>query len=119
MASVPEIFHARDDDGDGRCDTREAWFTGFKAGNPQHLVNGFCWGLDGWLHGANGDSGGDVVCVKTGEKIRSAATIFGFIQEPENSISKPAPRSAASGGMISATGSATTTPRPAGTTGCR
>jgi putative membrane-bound dehydrogenase-like protein len=78
VASVPEIFHARDDDGDGRCDTREAWFTGFKAGNPQHLVNGFCWGLDGWLHGANGDSGGDVVCVKTGEKIPLRGNDFRF-----------------------------------------
>ena len=78
VASVPEIFHARDDDGDGRCDTREAWFTGFKAGNPQHLVNGFCWGLDGWLHGANGDSGGDVVCVKTGKKIPLRGNDFRF-----------------------------------------
>ena len=78
VASVPEIFHARDDDGDGRCDTREPWFTGFKAGNPQHLVNGFCWGLDGWLHGANGDSGGDVVCVKTGAKIPLRGSDFRF-----------------------------------------
>jgi len=78
VASVPDIFHARDDDGDGRCDTREPWFTGFKAGNPQHLVNGFCWGLDGWLHGANGDSGGDVDCVKTGAKIPLRGNDFRF-----------------------------------------
>jgi putative membrane-bound dehydrogenase-like protein len=78
VASVPEIFHARDDDGDGRCDTREAWFRGFKAGNPQHLVNGFCWGLDGWLHGANGDSGGDVVCLKTGKRVELRGNDFRF-----------------------------------------
>jgi putative membrane-bound dehydrogenase-like protein len=78
VASVPEIFHARDDDGDGRCDVRESWFTGFKAGNPQHLVNGFCWGLDGWLHGANGDSGGDVVCARTGERIALRGNDFRF-----------------------------------------
>ena len=78
VASVPDIFYARDDDGDGRCDTREAWFTGFKAGNPQHLVNGFCWGLDGWLHGANGDSGGDVVCVQTGGRIPLRGNDFRF-----------------------------------------
>ena len=78
VASVPDIFHARDDDGDGRCDVREPWFTGFKAGNPQHLVNGFCWGLDGWLYGANGDSGGDVVCVKTGASIPLRGNDFRF-----------------------------------------
>jgi putative membrane-bound dehydrogenase-like protein len=78
VASVPDIFHARDDDGDGRCDGREPWFTGFKAGNPQHLVNGFCWGLDGWLHGANGDSGGDVVCVKTAARIPLRGNDFRF-----------------------------------------
>jgi putative membrane-bound dehydrogenase-like protein len=33
-------------------------FTGFKEGNQQHRVNGFEWGLDGWVYGANGDSGG-------------------------------------------------------------
>lgn len=78
VASVPDIFHARDDDGDGRCDTRAPWFTGFKAGNPQHLVNGFCWGLDGWLHGANGDSGGDIVNVKTGARIPLRGNDFSF-----------------------------------------
>lgn len=78
VASVPDIFHARDEDGDGRCDVRERWFTGFKAGNPQHLVNGFCWGLDGWLHGANGDSGGDVLCVKTGARVPLRLNDFRF-----------------------------------------
>jgi putative membrane-bound dehydrogenase-like protein len=78
VASVPDIFHAKDTDGDGRCDVREPWFTGFKAGNPQHLVNGFCWGLDGWLHGANGDSGGDVVSARTGEKIPLRGNDFRF-----------------------------------------
>ena len=78
VASVPDIFHARDADGDGRCDIREPWFTGFKAGNPQHLVNGFCWGLDGWLHGANGDSGGEIVNVKTGARIPLRGNDFRF-----------------------------------------
>jgi putative membrane-bound dehydrogenase-like protein len=78
VASVPDIFHARDVDGDGRCDVREPWFTGFQAGNPQHLVNGFCWGLDGWLHGANGDSGGEIVNVKTGARIPLRGNDFRF-----------------------------------------
>ncbi|NBV47200.1 MAG: hypothetical protein EBR86_16585, partial [Planctomycetia bacterium] len=78
VAGVPEVFFARDDDGDGRCDRRESWYRGFTAGNPQHLVNGFCLGLDGWFHGANGDSGGDVECVRTGERITLGRYDFRF-----------------------------------------
>ncbi len=78
VSGIPDIFYAEDSDGDGKCDKREAWFTGFTAGNPQHLVNGFCWGLDGWLYGANGDSGGDIVVVKTGRKIKLGTNDFRF-----------------------------------------
>lgn len=78
IANIPDIFYAEDTDGDGRCDKREAWFTGFTAGNPQHLVNGFCWGLDGWLYGANGDSGGSITCVKSGQKVELGTNDFRF-----------------------------------------
>ncbi len=78
VSGIPDIFFAEDTDGDGKCDKREAWFIGFTAGNPQHLVNGFCWGLDGWLYGANGDSGGDIVVVKTGQKIKLGTNDFRF-----------------------------------------
>lgn len=66
VASVPEVFHAEDTDGDGKADRRTTLFDGFAKGNPQHLVNGFCWGLDGWYYGGNGDSGGKVRDVSTG-----------------------------------------------------
>jgi putative membrane-bound dehydrogenase-like protein len=78
IANIPDIFFAEDTDGDGKCDRRESWFTGFAAGNPQHLVNGFAWGLDGWFYGANGDSGGDITCVKTGRKIALGTNDFRF-----------------------------------------
>jgi putative membrane-bound dehydrogenase-like protein len=78
VANIPDIFYARDDDGDGRCDRREPWFTGFTAGNPQHLVNGFCFGLDGWFHGANGDSGGEIECVRTGTRVALGRNDFRF-----------------------------------------
>lgn len=78
VSSIPDIFYAEDTNGDGKCDKRESWFSGFTAGNPQHLVNGFCWGLDGWLYGANGDSGGDIVVVKTGQKIKLGTNDFRF-----------------------------------------
>ena len=58
--ATPDIVYAEDTDGDGRADTRKVLFTGFHPGNQQHLVNGFEWGLDGWIYVANGDSGGTV-----------------------------------------------------------
>jgi len=81
VSQIPDVFFAKDTNGDGVCDERETWFNGFTAGNPQHLVNGFCWGLDGWLHGANGDSGGEITCVKTGQKVSLGTNDFRFHPE--------------------------------------
>ncbi len=60
VSAAPEIFYAEDTDGDGHADVRKVLFSGFREGNQQHRVNGFEYGLDHWLYGANGDSGGQV-----------------------------------------------------------
>ena len=60
ISAAPEIFYAEDRDGDGVADFREVWFSGFVEGNQQHRVNGFSYGLDNWIYGANGDSGGQI-----------------------------------------------------------
>ena len=60
ICAAPEIFYAEDTNGDGRADVRRALFTGFTPGNQQHRANGFEWGMDGWIYGANGDSGGEI-----------------------------------------------------------
>src|SRR5262249_26019097 len=60
VACAPDIFYAEDRDGDGRAEHREVLFTGFNEGNQQHRLNGFDLGLDGWVYGANGDSGGTI-----------------------------------------------------------
>ena len=69
ISAAPDIFFAEDSDGDGRADRREVLFTGFQPGNQQHRVNGFEWGLDGWVYAANGDSGGTVRSIKTGAEV--------------------------------------------------
>ena len=66
VTCAPEIFYAEDTDGDGKADVRTTLFKGFVEGNPQHRVNGFDYGLDNWLYGANGDSGGAIHSVKAG-----------------------------------------------------
>ena len=58
VSAAPEIFYAEDTDGDGKADVRKTLFAGFHEGNQQHRLNGFDYGLDNWLYGANGDSGG-------------------------------------------------------------
>lgn len=69
VAAAPHIFYAEDTDGDGRADVRRELFDGFVEGNQQHRVNGFTWGLDGWVYAANGDSGGTVKSVATGRSV--------------------------------------------------
>ena len=69
IAAAPDLFYAEDTDGDGHADVRKVLFTGFVEGNQQHRINGFEWGLDGWIYAANGDSGGRVKSLTTGKTI--------------------------------------------------
>lgn len=58
ISSAPDILFVKE--AGGHPVERRVLFTGFKEGNQQHRENGFEWGLDGWVYGANGDSGGTV-----------------------------------------------------------
>ena len=69
VTAAPEVLFAADTDGDGRADRRETLYSGFVEGNQQHRVNGLRRGLDGWVHLANGDSGGTVRSHRTGASI--------------------------------------------------
>jgi putative membrane-bound dehydrogenase-like protein len=66
VTCAPEIFYAEDTDGDGKADVRRPLYVGFTRGNPQHRVNTLALGLDNWIYGANGDSGGGIKSLKTG-----------------------------------------------------
>jgi putative membrane-bound dehydrogenase-like protein len=78
ISAAPDILYAEDTDGDGRADKIEKLFTGFGVWNQQHLLNGFDYGPDNWLYGANGDSGGTVTSMKTGEKVSISGRDFRF-----------------------------------------
>jgi putative membrane-bound dehydrogenase-like protein len=60
VSVAPDILYAKDEDGDGKADTRKVMFTGFGNSNVQALLNGLLWGPDGWIYGASGGNGGDV-----------------------------------------------------------
>src|SRR5437870_2451450 len=68
VTCAPDIFYAEVGK-DGRAAKKEILFTGFKEGNQQHRVNGLTWGIDNWIYGANGDSGGVVKSIKTGKSV--------------------------------------------------
>ncbi len=67
VTAAPQIIFAKDTNGDGKADTQEVLYEGFIQGNQQHRINGLRWGLDNWIHCANGDSGGAIRSSKTGE----------------------------------------------------
>ncbi len=69
VTAAPEIFYAEDRDGDGKADHRETWYRGFAQSNQQHRVNGLAWGLDNWLHVANGDGGGVILSQERREEV--------------------------------------------------
>ena len=54
VAAAPQILFLRDTNGDGKADTKEVLFEGFNEGNQQLRMNGLRWGLDNWVHCANG-----------------------------------------------------------------
>ncbi len=78
ISAAPEIIFAEDSDGDGKADVRKVLFTGFREGNQQHRLNGFEYGLDNWLYGANGDSGGQIRSEITGKSVSISGRDFRF-----------------------------------------
>jgi putative membrane-bound dehydrogenase-like protein len=78
VTCAPEIFYAEASKGSGPADLRRPLFTGFVEGNQQHRVNGLTWGLDNWIYGANGDSGGTIQSVQTGAKVNIRGRDFRF-----------------------------------------
>jgi len=78
VSAPPEIFYAEDTDGDGKADIHVTLFTGFREGNQQHRANGFDYGLDNWIYGANGESGGTVHSAITGKDFDISGRDFRF-----------------------------------------
>jgi putative membrane-bound dehydrogenase-like protein len=69
ICSAPNILYAEDTDGDDRADLVRTNFSGFATHNYQARVNGFTWGLDGWLHGSSGLFGGKITSHISGQVV--------------------------------------------------
>lgn len=88
ICAAPDILYAEDTDGDGRADVVRTNVTGFVTHNYQARVNGFSWGLDGWLHGSGGLFGGRVKSLHTGKEIELTGRDFRY--RPETGEIEPA-----------------------------
>ena len=74
IACAPEVFWARDTNGDDVADEKEILITGFALGNPQHRVHGFSYGLDHRLHFGIGMEIRQVTTPKNGEALSVAGS---------------------------------------------
>lgn len=72
VSAAPHVSFARDTNGDGVADEVTPWLEGFIDANPQHRINGFERGLDGWIYLAAGDSTDHVKSLITGEVVQSS-----------------------------------------------
>ncbi len=77
VTAAYEVLYLRDTDGDGLSDERRTLFTGFGKQNAQHVLNGLRYGLDNWIYGAGGLSGGRV------REVSINGTDFRFRLDPE------------------------------------
>jgi putative membrane-bound dehydrogenase-like protein len=60
VANAPDLLYLEDTDGDGKADRRRTLYTGFSLDNCEQLINSLQWGLDNWVYGLAGSSGGTV-----------------------------------------------------------
>lgn len=93
IAAAPDIIYAEDTTGDGKADKKEVLFTGFKQGNQQLRVNGLHWGLDNWVHGANGShysgyaKGTEITSPTSGKTFKLGS--FDFRIQPDQGLMEP------------------------------
>lgn len=60
VLAPPQLLFLRDENDDGRADQREVVLEGFDLGVTDSNANSLRWGIDNWIHGANGGNGGQL-----------------------------------------------------------
>ncbi len=60
VGDAPNLYYFRDDDEDGKAETKEVVLTGFGTSNVQGLMNSFRWGLDNRIHIACSSAAGKI-----------------------------------------------------------
>jgi putative membrane-bound dehydrogenase-like protein len=60
VTSAPDILWMKDDDGDGKADTRKTLYTGFPKVNPENRITNLRYGIDNWVYSANHGNDGRI-----------------------------------------------------------
>ncbi|GGM76899.1 hypothetical protein GCM10010967_05610 [Dyadobacter beijingensis] len=68
--SIPNLYHFKDLDNDGKADSREILLAGFGHKDTHGMVNNLMRGYDGWLHVCHGFSNISTVAGTDGDSIR-------------------------------------------------
>jgi putative membrane-bound dehydrogenase-like protein len=87
ICAAPNVLYAEDTDGDGRADLVRTNLTGFATHNFQARINGFTWGLEGWLHGSSGLFGGKIKSLQTGREVDLSGRDFRY--RPDTGEAEP------------------------------
>lgn len=78
VTQAPDILWLRDTNGDDVADERVVLFTGFGYGDTHAVTSNMRWGLDGWIYGTQGYSGGASRHIRS-PHFDDGATDFGHI----------------------------------------
>ncbi len=78
ICAAPDVLYAESLNGSGRANLVRTNITGFATHNFQARVNGFTWGLDGWLYGSSGLFGGKVRSRQTGLEVDLSGRDFRY-----------------------------------------
>ncbi|HMJ91166.1 MAG TPA: PVC-type heme-binding CxxCH protein, partial [Candidatus Acidoferrum sp.] len=87
ICAAPDILYAEALNGTGRANLIRTNITGFATHNFQARVNGFTWGLDGWLYGSSGLFGGKVRSRQTGVEVDLSGRDFRY--HPDTGVIEP------------------------------
>ncbi len=86
VCDAPDILFLVDEDGDGKADRREVYYSGFATHNPHARVNSLRLGLDNWLYGSCGLFGGTITS-HSGQKLALGGRDFRL--RPDQGLIEP------------------------------
>ncbi|MEZ5361722.1 MAG: c-type cytochrome [Bryobacterales bacterium] len=91
VASAPDIYYLKDEDGDHVADLKEVWYTGFDTDvSPESRITNFRFDVDNWIYAANNGRPGRITSPKFPDKPAVLVRGYDFRFHPGTGEFKPA-----------------------------